>query len=296
MKKTFKFTAKKVEDAISNGLSALGVSMDEAEVNILSTGGLFKKAEVEIVIEDGKEEPAAPIVQVQEPAAPPAPPKPAAEPLRPKAEADSQPAAKKAKESRAETEKPAEAAPKKSLFKKAVAGDVPAASEASVKKFEKRERGDRIPATEETARKAEAFLKKTLSLAGIDAAVTSDISDGLKLVLETEDSAVIGHRGEVLDALQYLASLIINNGAKGYVVVSLDALGYRGRRAESLRNLAARMADKCVQSSRRVGLEPMNSADRKEIHAYLSEIPGVVTKSEGFEPNRRIIIYPERRS
>ncbi len=298
MKKTIRVTAKKVEDAINQGLEMLGVSIGEAEITVISSGGLFKKAEVEISV-GVDDEPAPAPAPAQAPKATfIADEKKAAERAAGQ-KADDKPErtldaekreAAQSREPRAGDRKPFERpAPQNRR-------DDGKGRGTGNQRFEKKNREPRpdTPATEEIAAAAEAFLSKTLALAGISATLKSDISDGLAVTIDTEDSAVIGHRGETLDAFQYLTSLVVNDGSGKYVQVSVDALGYRARRADSLKRLAEKMADKCVKSGRRVSLEPMNSSDRKEIHAFLSENVQVVTKSEGAEPNRKIVIYPAR--
>ena len=105
---------------------------------------------------------------------------------------------------------------------------------------------------------------------------------------------VIGHRGETLDALQYLTSLLVNKGGKDYRRVTLDTEGYRAKREQTLINLANRMAAKVQRSGRRMVLEPMNPYERRILHATLQDNPHVTTHSEGEEPNRRVVIAPKR--
>lgn len=308
MKKTIRVTAKKVEDAISQGLEILGVSIADAEITVISSGGLFKKAEVEITTGTDDNVPAQGAAEVKNAQSPAV--KLVSKPEEtPKAGQKEQREPKQEKPVKAGDE-PKKTPPQKTGInpgekteKSGREARVAAAGASSVKPaggekkpFEKKfsEPRQSVPATVEAVQKAETFLKKTLELAGIEATLKSDASTGLLITIETEDSAVIGHRGETLDALQYLTSLSVNEGNGKFIKVDLDALGYRGRRAESLRRLAAKMAEKCVKTNRRVSLEPMNSSDRKEIHAFLSEDGSVSTKSEGNEPNRRIVIYPAR--
>ncbi len=281
MKKTIRVTAKKAPDAIRQGLEILGATIDEVEVTIISAGGLFKKAEVELSIgtddgpqsESGKKD-AVEVPQFKLVENKPTPPT-ALEKEKPlKADEDKKPR------------------PQKVSYK----AEKPEKSKDSERESSRPRRMSRpsVDADAETVKKAEEFLSKTLVLAGIEAELKSETTGGLTITIETEDSAVIGHHGETLDAFQYLTSLVVNEGSKEYVAVTLDAFGYRARRAEILKRMASKMAEKCLKSGRRVALEPMNNNDRKEIHAYLSEIEGVVTKSEGNEPHRRIIIYPRR--
>ena len=122
--------------------------------------------------------------------------------------------------------------------------------------------------------------------------------DGKIINIEGEGAGVlIGHHGDTLDALQYLASLAANrkeNGEKReYVRVTVDVEGYRAKRAETLRALARRMAEKVLKYKKSVMLEPMNPYERRIIHSEVQKIGGVSSNSIGSENNRRIVIYLE---
>lgn len=99
----------------------------------------------------------------------------------------------------------------------------------------------------------------------------------------------------MLEALSVLTKRAVEEGEDKYVRVYVDCNGYREKREHSLEALAGRMADKCVRTGRRVVLEPMNSNHRKVIHATLSDNDKVFTRSEGEEPNRRVVIMPKRK-
>ena len=101
---------------------------------------------------------------------------------------------------------------------------------------------------------------------------------------------LIGRRGETLDALQYLTSLIVNKQRSGYMRVSLDTENYRAKREEALGKLAQRMAARARKTGRKVTLEPMNPYERRVLHSALQNNPYVTTHSEGEEPYRRVII------
>ena len=101
---------------------------------------------------------------------------------------------------------------------------------------------------------------------------------------------LIGRRGDTLDALQYLTSLVVNRGREAYLRVSLDRENYRARREEALRRLAMRMASKARRTGRKVVLEPMNPYERRILHSALQNNPYVATHSEGEEPYRRVVI------
>jgi len=102
--------------------------------------------------------------------------------------------------------------------------------------------------------------------------------------------ALIGHRGETLDAVQQLTSYAVNQGRAHRVRIHVDAEGYRARREESLNRLAKKTAAKVVRYHRSIALEPMNAYERHVIHAALQDYSGVTTKSIGTDPNRRVVI------
>ena len=126
-----------------------------------------------------------------------------------------------------------------------------------------------------------------------EVAVTTD--EGMRINVNTEDARVIGHRGEVLDAMQQLVSAQINTSHGKFVHVTVDGLGYRDRRKETLESLARRMPDKAVRTHRKVTLDAMNSADRRIVHAALGDREDVFTRSEGHDPARRVAIIPKRK-
>ena len=102
--------------------------------------------------------------------------------------------------------------------------------------------------------------------------------------------AVIGHRGENLDAIQQLTGYVVNRGENKRVRVRIDAEGYRSKREESLERLARRTAEKVVRFRRNLTLEPMNAYERHVVHTALQDMPDVSTYSVGAEPNRRTVI------
>jgi spoIIIJ-associated protein len=111
-----------------------------------------------------------------------------------------------------------------------------------------------------------------------------------KVVLEGENlGALIGRRGETLDAIQQLTSYAVNRTG-GRVRVQLDAEGYREKREQSLQHLARKVAGKVVKYRRSVTLEPMNAYERHVIHETLQDYPNVITYSTGTEPNRRTVV------
>ena len=121
-------------------------------------------------------------------------------------------------------------------------------------------------------------------------------NDDVLITVDGEGAGVlIGHHGETLDSLQYLANLAANKKVKGekrdYVKVTLDIEGYRAKREEALRALARRMASKVIKYKKSVMLEPMNPYERRIIHSEIQSVEGVSTNSIGSENNRRVVMF-----
>ncbi len=102
--------------------------------------------------------------------------------------------------------------------------------------------------------------------------------------------AIIGRRGETLDAIQHLTNYVVNRGSDKHMHISVDAENYRSKREESLTHLAEKMAEKAIKYKRSMALEPMNSYERHVIHTALQNYEGVTTSSTGVEPNRRVVV------
>lgn len=115
------------------------------------------------------------------------------------------------------------------------------------------------------------------------------------VMLSSDDmGGVIGKRGQTLDALQYLVSLVVNKHTKEYVRVKLDTENYRAKRREKLDSLARSIAIKVKRSGEEIALEPMNSYERRIIHSELQNHTHVATRSEGVDPHRFVVIYPKK--
>lgn len=136
------------------------------------------------------------------------------------------------------------------------------------------------------------FLKETTEKMGLKLNFRAYENDSNVYVdIEGKDAGtIIGKRGQTLDAIQYLTSLVVNKKKEGYVRVVLDAENYRAKREKTLEQLANRLADKVVKTRRNVRLEPMNPYERMVIHATLQKNQKVTTRSEGEEPYRRVVI------
>ncbi len=151
--------------------------------------------------------------------------------------------------------------------------------------------------------RALAFINGLLEDMGITADVQmSDGENGEKKITVNGEAAamLIGHHGDTLDSLQYLANLAANKKVDGkkesYVKISVDVEGYRAKREETLRALARRMAAKVQKYKKSVMLEPMNPYERRIIHSEIQNIEGVSTNSIGSENNRKIVIFLETAS
>ena len=153
----------------------------------------------------------------------------------------------------------------------------------------------KVTVTNDPIEKAENFLNQLLGFMKIEGKADVEKKDDCLFVEIVDISSsdmgiVIGKRGNTLDAIQYLLSLVVNKNTENYTKVILDVKGYRDRRETTLIRLANRMADKAKYSNKPVKLEPMNPYERRIIHSALQNVEGVTTYSEGEEPYRRVVI------
>lgn len=165
---------------------------------------------------------------------------------------------------------------------------------------EPREKKPEIEYSLEAAENNEAaqFLKQLLEKMNVPGEVLANVSEeeGIRLKIESSGMGVlIGHRGETLDAIQYLTSLHVNRSRKekGFTRVTVDTEGYRERREETLARLARKVASQVRSTGRARSLEPMNAYERRVLHSTLQNNPYVTTYSEGEEPNRRVVVAPK---
>jgi len=150
-----------------------------------------------------------------------------------------------------------------------------------------------IPVERDLREDAVSFLKGIFENMGITAELDAVLEDNMMKVdiSGPKMGLVIGYRGETLDSLQYLTSLVVNKRREGeYVRVVLDTEGYRLKREETLERLAEKTAYKVKKYRRPMKLEPMNPYERRIIHSKLQKIEGIVTHSVGDEPYRRVVI------
>lgn len=143
------------------------------------------------------------------------------------------------------------------------------------------------------ANQIKTFLTGLLGHLQVEAAPEIFITNegNYKVILQGKDlGAIIGRRGETLDAIQQLTSYTVNRGQSKRVRIHVDAEGYRAKREESLQRLAVKVAGKVVKYRKNMTLEPMNAYERHVIHTALQDFKGVTTYSTGVEPNRRTVV------
>lgn len=148
---------------------------------------------------------------------------------------------------------------------------------------------------------SESIVSKLLHNMGFEAQVSAhlDVSDrtdrrSVRVDVRGRDlSVLIGRHAETLNALQYVASLMVGKDAQEFVQLNVDVEGFRARREKQLRQMAQRMADQALKMGRRVAMEPMSAAERRIVHMELQGHPAVTTESTGEEPRRKVTIVPK---
>ena len=262
MLKYIEVTGKNEEEAIKNALAKLGMDRDDVSVEILERaksgflgiGGTPAKIKVTYEAPDEPAPAAEPVVEKT----------PTAEPVREEA-----------------LEQQSEEQPPVCEKEPCVLTDVTVA-----------------PAVDEDMKAAvENFLSGLMEHMHVEASVRIQVSpEGTyEVELVGQDlGALIGRRGETLDAIQQLTNYSVNRGRAKRVRIHVDAENYRAKREESLIRLANKVAAKVVKYRRNVTLEPMNAYERHVIHTALQDVPGVTTYSVGTEPNRRTVVAWDR--
>ncbi len=148
------------------------------------------------------------------------------------------------------------------------------------------------------ALRALEFIENIVNNMSLNATVEIEEQDdeGALITINGDNLGIlIGRRGDVLDSLQYLATLAANIQKKNFYRVTVDVQGYREKRAETLRGVAKRMSEKVLKYKRSFALEPMSSYERRIIHSACQDIEGVTTRSIGEGADRKIVISPEKR-
>lgn len=301
------FQGKTIEEALKAGLNELGgVSYDDVDVRILKHPGIFSKAVVEMTLigeasdKLDKTTPEALMSKIQKRAATAEPAAFAKNPQKAKPQFDKkQPAPVQSNQPapRPQPEKQAEKQPAPKPFEKQNVSAKPV-EKAQQDRPQNRERVAAKPTAEELAAAtaaAEKYLTNALKLMGIEGTLsTKSQGDEINIEILATDQQVIGYRGETLDALEYLTMLSACGESR--IKVNLDSGGYREKRTAALVDLAKRLAEKAVRTGRKVDLEPMSSLNRKVIHSVLADNDAVITRSEGHEPNRYLVIIPKKQN
>ena len=265
MIKTLEKSARTVDAAIEEALKELGLSRDDVSVEILEMGktgflGIGAvPARVSVSYEVPDPAPVKPAPQKQEKPAPAKVEKPAVKPEKP---------ATQKQEKKPRAEKPA---PAPAVEKPAPAVFDENADYAAIR----------------------GFLTGLLERMGVSADMEISPRDngGVNVNLTGPAmGAIIGRRGETLDAIQHLTNYVVNKDSDKHLHISVDAEAYRSKREESLTRLAEKMAEKAIKYKRSMALEPMNSYERHVIHTALQNYEGVTTTSTGVEPNRRVVV------
>jgi spoIIIJ-associated protein len=276
---TLEITAATVDQAVAEAAKKLGVGNADIDVTVLEeTQGLFGKGKVRIraTVKPG----AAPAKAVVETPAPAPAREPEPEPVA-AAPVEDKPVREKRerREPRPRREdKPAEA--------KAPSTDGEAAEA---------EPETEVVATQENADELVAILSELLELADLDAnAGIAEISGRyVTISLDGRDvSYLVGRRGEVINALQYLMNVMSTRKLHNGVRVVLEGNDYRKKRQDVLTKLATQIAEEVAKRGEEAVLDALPAFERRVVHKALSEFPGVVTYSEGEEPNRRVVIAP----
>ncbi len=153
------------------------------------------------------------------------------------------------------------------------------------------------PKEQPVEEKVREFLNGLLERMGTHAELEMKVKEDGSIFVNLSGEgmgAIIGRRGETLDAIQHLTNYAVNRGTEERTHISIDAENYRSKREESLVHLAEKMAAKTLKYHRSMALEPMNSYERHVIHTALQDYEGVTTCSTGTEPNRRVVISCEK--
>ena len=279
MLKYIEVTGKTEDEAIAKGLAQLGLDRDDVSLEILERGrsgflgigSVPAKVKLTYEVPDEAEPVPEPILE------------PPVEEKKP--EPQTKPAARPAPVQKPRPERSPQPKPEPTPVPKA---DRPRGESLTDKR-----------ADDDVAAAIVKFQTGLFEHMGVTATpVVTREGDTWQVVLEGENlGALIGHRGETLDAIQQLTGYAVNRNRSHRVRIHVDAEGYRARREESLNRLARKTAGKVVKYRRNITLEAMNAYERHVIHTALQDYPGVTTFSTGTEPNRRTVVAydPSRR-
>lgn len=319
-------SAKTLDEAITKALIELQTTSEHLHYEVIEKGssglfGLFggKPCVIRAKVMTEEEEKAAKRAAAEKEKAKKEAERAAAKAAEDKAKAEAKAKADKAKAAEKPVEKPVvkptdktvekesqKAAEKKDFvkkdqnFKKNMIENKVDKKEARSEKPEK-EGKERVPLKVDEAlvqAKAKEFLTQVFGAMDMTVEIVTkfDASEGeLQVMMSGDDMGIlIGKRGQTLDSLQYLVSLVVNKETEGYLRVKLDTENYRERRRETLETLAKNISYKVKRTKRPVSLEPMNPYERRIIHSALQNDKYVVTRSEGEDPYRHVVISLKR--
>ena len=264
-----RFTGKTESDAVMNAAMELGIPSTDLDYEVIDPGsngffGLFRKPAIIEIKEKVKE----PVAEKQEK---PAPAKPQKQTKKEEKKREKKPE----KKNNTQNKNPA-----------------PKQKDASVQKEKKK---SKVPENlDEITRSTEKYLDEVLRAMGLNPKLNlyyNRRDNVLNINVSGEKmGALIGKHGQTLDALQYLTSLFVNKKSESYIKIKLDTENYRERRQQTLEKLAGSIAYKVKKNKKPIYLEPMNPNERRIIHSALQRDPDVITKSEGKDPYRKVVV------
>lgn len=285
-------TGRSVEEAITNACTKLGIPSDKLDYEVIDKGnsgflGIFNSKPAKIKAREKQEESVVEQVKAEEP----------------KKSIEAHVHTEKKFEKKADNFKKAE--PKKEFKAESKKEYKPADNHKNAEVKEAPKAEEKPKAEPFTAEQKEVIKKDIQTFlnnmfGAMNMEVKADITfddeeNSVNVDLSGDNMGVlIGKRGQTLDSIQYLTSLVINKNSEKYVRVKLDTENYRKRRKETLESLAKNIAYKVKRSRRPVSLEPMNPYERRIIHSALQADKFVSTRSEGEEPFRHVVVYLER--
>ncbi|MDH4389375.1 MAG: RNA-binding cell elongation regulator Jag/EloR [Fimbriimonas sp.] len=294
---SIELTVKNLDEAAATAAEQLGVSADQVKITVIEESKkLFGKVSYKVKAE-APDAPAAaaPAAPAEEKKKAPAKAKKAE--VAPAEEAPAAPAAEEKKAAAPKklgAKKKVDDAPAAAPVVAPVASETPAEESAPAAEQEE-DAGPEIAATPEDAAKLGDILELLAKQSGLEAEIVVGELQGkyINLSIDGKEAGyLVGKNGEVLNSLQYLINLIAKQQLGNGVRVTLDGNDYRKKRAESLTALAEKIADKVKERGEEAVLEALPAFERRVIHKALQEIEGVVTYSEGEEPDRRVVIAP----
>ena len=289
-------TGKSVEEAITNACTKLGIPSDKLDYEVIDKGnsgflGIFNSKPAKIKAREKQEETVVEQVNAEEPKKASEAPVHAEKKFEKKAD----------NFKKAEPKKEFKSEPKKEFkkeFKPADNHNTESVKEAPKAEAQPKAEPFTAEQKEDIKKDIKAFLDSMFGAMSMEVNVDitfDDEENSVNVDLSGDNMGVlIGKRGQTLDSIQYLTSLVINKNSEKYVRVKLDTENYRKRRKETLESLAKNIAYKVKRSRRPVSLEPMNPYERRIIHSALQSDRFVSTRSEGEEPFRHVVVYLER--